>query len=183
MYVARPPAPKSRPVAVPDFLRAGLDDLKALAIARGVVMTASLPPSGPPIELDPDAFRHLVETLVTNAIEATPPGGTVGVRLERGADRLRLRVEDSGPPLDSVAAEHMLNPFFCGRQAGRGLGLGLSRVSRALEGGGGRLTWHRKPGGGLVFIASMPALEIAPARAATPPLGQDNRATGEDIAA
>jgi signal transduction histidine kinase len=184
MYVARPPAPRSRPVAVPDFLRVTLDDLKALAVARRVVMTVSLPPSGPPIELDPDAFRHLVETLVTNAIEATPPDGTVGVHLERGGDRLRLRVEDSGPPLGPVAAEHMMNPFFCGRQAGRGLGLGLSRVSRALEGGGGRLRWHRKPGGGLVFVASVPASplgRIVPV--ASSPTELSARASDEERAA
>jgi signal transduction histidine kinase len=163
MFVARPPAPRLRPVVVPDFLRTQLDDLRALAAARQVTLTVSLPPSGPPVELDPDGFRHLVETLVTNAIEVTPPSGAVLIDLDRAGGSLRLRVEDSGPPLDPTAAEHLLNPFFCGRQAGRGLGLGLSRAARSLDRSGGRLVWRQKAGGGLVFTASLPVLAVVQA--------------------
>ena len=49
----------------------------------------------------------------------------------------RLIVQDDGPGLTPAEAEHLFDPFFSGRQAGRGLGFGLARCWQILRQHGG----------------------------------------------
>ncbi len=59
---------------------------------------------------------------------------------DEGAERrLVFGVEDNGEGLTSEARELAFSPFFSGRQAGRGLGVGLSRAWRFAEALGGRV--------------------------------------------
>ena len=51
---------------------------------------------------------------------------------------------------------HLFDPFYCGRQAGRGLGLGLPRAARIVDQAGGRLRWSSNPGHGSVFQVHLP---------------------------
>lgn len=157
MYVARPPAPRPRLTQPLEIVRASLRDLKGEAEARGLQLMLDETVVPGPRSLDPDALRHLTDTLVLNALEASPPGGMVRVGLSLDPDRLVLQVEDDGRGLNPDQAEHLLDPFFCGRQAGRGLGLGLPRVARYLDLAGGQLAWQPNPEGrGTIFTVELP---------------------------
>ncbi|MBV8555466.1 MAG: hypothetical protein JO116_07865, partial [Planctomycetaceae bacterium] len=50
----------------------------------------------------------------------------------------------------------LFDPFYCGRQAGRGLGLGLPRAARFVSLAGGDLRWHSTPGQGTTFHLHLP---------------------------
>ena len=54
---------------------------------------------------------------------------------------------------------HLFDPFYCGRQAGRGLGLGLPRAARIVAQAGGEIRWHSTPGQGTIFHVHIPLLE------------------------
>jgi C4-dicarboxylate-specific signal transduction histidine kinase len=125
--------------------------------------------------------RHTVEVLARNAIEATPPGRAVRVVARRDQGFLDCSVHDGGAGLDGRDATHLFDPFYCGRQAGRGLGLGLPRVARSLELLGGTLRWRSNPGQGAAFHVRVPLEPIpgieprqphesAPEAAAPPPI-------------
>jgi signal transduction histidine kinase len=101
--------------------------------------------------IDPDALRHLAEILLRNAIQATPAGGKVLVRSSVQGDELSWSFIDSGKGITPQEATHLFDPFFCGRQAGRGLGLGLPRAAKLVAQAGGRLHWSSNPGQGSVF--------------------------------
>lgn len=79
-----------------------------------------------------------IRILVRNSIEAIGSGGTVMISTETATDesgdsQWLIRVADSGPGLSAEATQHAFDPFYSGREAGRGLGLGLCRAYRVAK--------------------------------------------------
>jgi two-component system, NtrC family, sensor kinase len=65
-------------------------------------------------------------------------------------------VEDSGPGLSAAAREHCFDPFYCGRSAGRGRGLGLPTAWRFALQNGGDLRHEPTTAGPTRFVLSVP---------------------------
>ena len=156
IYVARPPAPRPRLCRPDDVVRAALRDVKPDADARNVRVVTDPREAAPIGWADPEGLRHALDVLLRNALEATPAGGTIRVTTGRTGDRLSWIVRDTGRGLTPDEGRHLFEPFFCGRQAGRGLGLGLPRAARFLAAVGGDLTWRSTPGQGAAFAMSVP---------------------------
>jgi len=156
MFVARPPALRPRACRPSEILRAALAGFQAECESRGIRLISELEPAEAQTWADPDALTHLAETLIRNAIQATPPGGRIQVRAGRHGNELRWSVGDSGGGIGPSEGEHLFDPFFCGRQAGRGLGLGLPRAARTIALAGGRLNWSTSLGQGSVFQVHLP---------------------------
>lgn len=83
------------------------------------------------------AVREVLINLGLNAVQATPPGGRVAVRLDVEGEALRLSVEDDGCGIPDALRLKVLQPFFTTKQ--RGTGLGLAIVERRLAELGGHL--------------------------------------------
>jgi signal transduction histidine kinase len=156
MFVARPPAPRPRSGRPGDLLRACLRDLEGECAARGIHLASEIDDANPTASIDPDALRHLAEILLRNAIEATPADGKILVRSTAQGNELSWWFCDSGKGIAATEGAHLFDPFYCGRQAGRGLGLGLPRAARIVEQAGGRLRWTSNPGHGSVFHVHLP---------------------------
>ena len=96
---------------------------------------------------------------MTNAFEATRPGGTVTVRNWQDGDRVFLSVTDEGPGIPLESAERIFAPYYSTREGARGMGLALSR--RLAERNGGRL--ELSPNGpGATFVLELPAESTRP---------------------
>jgi hypothetical protein len=67
-----------------------------------------------------------------------------------------LSVADTGPGIPPEIRPHIFDPFFSGREAGRGLGLGLSKAWRIVDLHGGRLEANSQPGSGVKFTIGLP---------------------------
>jgi signal transduction histidine kinase len=156
MFVARAPTPRRRACRPSELLAACLRDLQAECAERGVRLYSELDDSLPATWADSEALRHLAEILLRNAIQATPTGGRVLVRATMQGDELLWSFNDSGKGIDDEEAVHLFDPFYCGRQAGRGLGLGLPRAARIVELAGGQLRWTSNPSHGTVFQVHLP---------------------------
>jgi signal transduction histidine kinase len=167
MFVARPPASRCRPFRPAEVLKASMREHEAECAARGVRLSIDVDDALPEVSSDPDALRHLNEILLRNAIDATPSAGSVEVRWAQSGDELAGSVADTGKGFGSGEAAHLLDPFYCGRQAGRGLGLGLARAARIAELAGGSLRWSSAPGQGSQFHVRLP-ISREPEKA-TPP--------------
>ncbi|HWE36081.1 MAG TPA: HDOD domain-containing protein [Isosphaeraceae bacterium] len=163
MYFARPPESRPRPCLTDEVLRGAVRDLADEAEGRGVGLSAETRDSGPKGWADPDPLRHLADVFLRNALEATPTGGTVRAVATGDDRRLRWTFRDDGRGLAPAAAEHLFDPFYCGRQAGRGLGLGLPRAARFVALAGGSIRWRPAPSGrGTVFTVELPTAGLAP---------------------
>ena len=107
-----------------------------------------------------NGLRQIVWNLVNNAVDATPAGGRVFLRLD-GTDRgqIILEVEDTGEGIPPEVQEKIFDPFFSTKEMGTGLGLatvqhnveqhgGTIRVSSSLgEGSTFRVVLNRVTGG------------------------------------
>ncbi len=167
MFVARTPELRPRFCQVDEIIRSCVRDLRTTADDRGIRIQAETFGTEAKLWTDPDAVRHLTETLLRNALEATPKGGTVQITAtaspvsvtEGPKTALDWMVRDSGRGLGASEAAHLFDPFYCGREAGRGLGLGLPRAARYLRQAGGEVRWHSTPGQGSVFHVHLPLTE------------------------
>lgn len=131
----------SRPL---EDLRVGPVDLAAICEAVVVLLEGraasagvSLGRAGDGVEITGDG-RRLEEALLNvaaNAIEATPPGGSVMIRTEPRAGGASIIVEDTGTGMTDAVLERVGTPFFTTRREGTGLGVVLARAVLAQHGG------------------------------------------------
>ncbi len=168
MFVARPPAPRNRSIRPSEILAALLRDFERECSARGVRLVAELDPTSPSTWADPDALRHLAEILLRNALQATPSGGRIQIRSGSEDNELIWSFSDSGKGIGAGEARHLFDPFYCGRQAGRGLGLGLPRAAKIVDLAGGRLRWSSSPGHETTFQVHLPLASPAPPEQSEP---------------
>jgi signal transduction histidine kinase len=166
MFVSRPVEPRVRICNILDTIRRCLDDLRDDAMARGVTVRPELPDDCTLVETDPEQLRHVVDVLTRNALEASSSPGEVVVRCEHRQSLLVIEVWDQGHGFSREDGRHLLVPFYCGRHAGRGLGLGLPRIAHYVAGVGGSLKWSSKPGIGTVFRVTLPAPGVVQVSAA-----------------
>jgi signal transduction histidine kinase len=156
MYVARPPEPRPKFCQPEEIVRNCLRDLKPDADSRGVRLETEGADSALRVWADHDGLRHVLESLVRNAFEATPKGGKIRIATALTPQSLRWTVQDNGRGISPADGRHLFDPFYCGRQAGRGLGLGLPRAARFLAQVGGDIRWHSTPGHGSIFHVHVP---------------------------
>jgi signal transduction histidine kinase len=138
------------------------------ADARGVALTI---PSCPPtlnVLADYERVVQVFTNLLTNAIKATPAGGSVVVECEVGGDVILGRVRDSGVGIPAEMRERIFEPFVqVSRSLSRpeeGIGLGLSISRNLVRAMGGELTVESTVGRGSVFTVRLPsAVTVTPA--------------------
>lgn len=158
MFVGRTPEARPRFCQPEEVVRASLRDIKDEADTRGVRLVLKGGETSPKVWADPDALRHLADALIRNALESTREGDTIQVAVAGSLEELSWSVKDNGRGITSAEGEHLFDPFYCGRQAGRGLGLGLPRAARIVQQAGGELRWHSMPGQGTLFQVHIPLL-------------------------
>jgi signal transduction histidine kinase len=139
MLFARPPQPEPQAVRVLDALERVQQSLGEQLRDRQLSLGG---------ERDADVVLHADRTqleivlseLLRNAIRFAPAGSTIDVDVRRGdSDAATITVRDRGPGLSEVDREHLFDPFYSGRQAGRGLGFGLPKCWRIITLHGGSI--------------------------------------------
>ena len=153
----RSSTPKDREVLVADLAADAAASVAEFAAASRVRVAAE--PVSPDLRVQVDRSRVLqaMHNVLENAIQHSPPGGTVFFRCERGpGDRVAVRVRDEGKGFAEDDLPHVLAPFFTKRHGGRGLGLAIAR--RAVELEGGRIEAANHLDGGACVTLEIPAL-------------------------
>jgi signal transduction histidine kinase len=127
LQFAKPPRPRLEWLAFSTLIESVREELAAEAALKSVDLQVVGPlPSGLGGRADRGQVRQALIHLVRNAIDAVPTGGWVGISLECRGQTVALCVDDNGPGPDPADVEHLFDPFYSGRSAGRGRGLGLS---------------------------------------------------------
>jgi two-component system sensor histidine kinase HydH len=123
------------------------------ALEAGVEIVVSNVDSDLPLALvDSDQMMQVFLNILINAIEATPKGGKVSVKLLKDShDRLRVVTEDTGEGIPRENVDKLFDPFFSTKKKGTGLGLAI--VKSIIEGHGGEIEVESDPTtGGARFI-------------------------------
>jgi PAS domain S-box-containing protein len=110
--------------------------------------------------LDAAMTRRILEALLVNVAQHTPPDTPVWVRV-RGCGRdVLFTVEDAGPGVPAELHDLVFEPFQRGPGApahAPGLGIGLAVVTRLAERHGGHAWVRERVGGGACFHVLLPA--------------------------
>jgi signal transduction histidine kinase len=106
-------------------------------------------------EGDPHRLREALVNLITNAIEATPPGGEVVVSVRASGHEAVVVVRDTGRGMPAEVLHRVGTPFYTTREGGTGLGVVLARAVIAWH--GGALHYESEPGKGTTVRATLPS--------------------------
>ena len=105
-----------------------------------------------------DAYqiRQILVNLVTNAIHALNPNGTITLSIHETPVFIVLGIEDDGV---GILPEHLgkiFDPFFTTKSFDQGTGLGLFVVHKIVRGLNGEIDVESSPGKGTGFIIKLP---------------------------
>ncbi|MGB8647921.1 MAG: HAMP domain-containing sensor histidine kinase [Anaerolineae bacterium] len=109
---------------------------------------------------DRDRLKQALLNLVDNAVKYTPSGGEVKLSLEKGAEGVRLGVEDTGIGIAPEDMSHLFDRFYRvdkarARDAG-GAGLGLAICKSVVDAHNGKITVESQTGKGSTFTIWLP---------------------------
>lgn len=155
---ARKSSGQLRPVS----LYRALDNALALLESRLVQANADVqrhcPPPEPVALCDLNRLEQVLINLIGNALDAMDGQPTPRIELGCQIDgrQARLTVRDHGPGLDEQAISHLFEAFFTTKQAGVGLGLGLTISAGIVRDFGGTLVGANHPEGGALFTLEIP---------------------------
>jgi PAS domain S-box-containing protein len=145
-------------ICVRKVAREAIQACAPLAAAAGVEIAAKLPSEMPPVRGDRMRILQVFENLLENAIQHSPQGGRVVVRVGAAGDgeRARFSIEDAGPGFRPEDLDRIFEPFFTRRRGGTGLGLSI--VQRIVEQHEGEISAGNRPEGGAVMSVTLPLL-------------------------
>ncbi|MCL7461984.1 sensor histidine kinase [Pseudomonas sp. NW5] len=89
---------------------------------------------------DSQRLAQVLINLLSNARDASPPGGQIQIRSEAGEETVELVVEDQGTGIPKSIVERLFEPFFTTKDPGKGTGLGLALVYSIVEEHYGQIT-------------------------------------------
>jgi signal transduction histidine kinase len=159
MLFARPPRPKFASVDLVELLGGLVSELTPQAAQQQSELLFEAPASPVTVWADPTQIAVAVRALCGNALEALVTGGWVAIALAKSTpthDTAQITVSDNGPGISIEGRPHIFDPFYSGREAGRGLGFGLSKCWRIVTMHGGSVAVESAPGAGARFTITLP---------------------------
>lgn len=124
------------------------------------------------VQADCDQLRHVLINLCVNARDAMPQGGNLLLRTEQrriAAEQQQaarpelqpgnyvvLSVRDDGCGISDAIKEHIFEPFFTAKEAGKNTGLGLAMAYGIVRQHGGTIQVKTAPARGSTFEVFLP---------------------------
>jgi signal transduction histidine kinase len=173
MLFARPSLPRFEQVDVVRIADEVLAELTDEAAAQETKLQRLGDAESKVIEADPTQLRVALRALCINSLEALSKGGEVTVEVRSAECGVRNRgltphsalrtphfvaiiVSDTGPGISPEIREQIFDPFFSGREAGRGLGFGLSKCWRIVTMHGGKIEVESQQPQGAKLVITLP---------------------------
>lgn len=159
--IARPMPLERFAVDLNISLHEAVETMAPMAETAGVTLRGEFVREPAYIEADLFAIGRVHRNLILNAIQATAPGGLVIAATEVHADRVVMKVCDTGCGIPPERLHDIFEDFVTTKR--RGLGLGLAISKKIVEQLGGEIRVGSEVGKGTTFVLEFP-------RAAAPPI-------------
>ena len=129
------------------------------AVAAAAAVTPAAAATTVTAVADTAHIERALRNVVRNAIEHSPPGGSLSVALTATSDEAAVRVTDQGVGIAPADLEHVFDRFYRGdsprsREGGSGLGLAIARW--IVERHGGHITATSTQGQGTTMTLHLP---------------------------
>ena len=148
------------PVPVSDTLHGAIDLVRPLAAQHGIELGAEVANEDCHVLADRQRLQQVLLNLLSNAVKYNRARGAVTVSCEeRGSDRLRILVTDTGQGISPGKLERLFIPFDRLGAEGTGIegtGLGLALSKHLVEVMGGVLDVTSQVGIGSTFAVELP---------------------------
>lgn len=151
-----------RPVSVLELVEATVARLRPQFEDKDVAVTVRAAPEIPRVLADPDRVIQVLTNLVGNALQYTPPGGSVEVRVSAAERSVVIAVTDTGLGIPPEHLPHIFDRFYrvdrSRTRASGGSGIGLTIARHLVEAHGGTISAESPgPGKGSTFTVRLPA--------------------------
>ncbi len=147
-------------VDVNTILDHSISEFDALANEYKVLITKNYPEDLPPLQMDKNKIHRVLNNLIDNALKYTPQNGEVSIYAGiRNQEYLEVQVRDNGPGIPREYQQKIFERFVQipgSSSRKRGSGLGLTYCRLAIEAHGGEIWVEDRPGGGSVFVFTLP---------------------------
>lgn len=146
-----------------------IQDLVGVALSRSQQVIGDrkfqieMPEKVPLIKADFSLIEQVLVNLLYNAAQYSPSDTEISVIVRKSDDEIRVEIGDSGPGIAAEDRDRVFDKFYrlyAPEHVG-GTGLGLSICKAFIEAHGGSIWVEPNPGGGSLFIFSLP-LEAQP---------------------
>jgi len=154
--LARPIPLERFPVDVARLLQETVERINPIAAQAGLTVTMAPPETAVAIEGDLFALGRVLQNLLQNALQATPPNGRVWLAMREQDGRAVIEVGDTGCGIAAERLPHVFDDYVTTKRRGLGLGLAISR--RIVEQLGGTIAVTSEVGKGSLFTLSFPAI-------------------------
>jgi len=150
------------PVSLEPLVAEALTIVSSRLAGRDVALQSLVSSDLPPVPADAAALRQVLLNLLTNAIDATEPPGTITVSAAvlpqngRPGRSLELTVADTGHGMAPEELRRAVEPFYTTKAPGRGTGLGLAIVDHIVRAHGGQLEVESVRGQGTSVRVRLP---------------------------
>lgn len=143
-------------------LRGAQERFEPVFAAQRKTLALELPAEGLPwVRGEAVLITQMLNSLLSNALEATTEGGHVRMLARHQPDGVLLEVTDSGRGIAPERLSQVFRPFHTDKP--RGLGLGLALVRRTLQRLGGSIELESRPGRTTARVR-LPAAQAVPER-------------------
>jgi PAS domain S-box-containing protein len=144
-------------VNLADVARAVIGQASLLAQEESVTVTLTDRAQGVMVAGDEEQLGQVVSSLLTNAIEASPPGTTVSLIVEADGPTVRLTVRDEGRGIPPEKRHALFEPFgTVGEPEAAKTGLGLGLAKALTERHRGTIGFRTEEGKGTTFFVTLP---------------------------
>ncbi|MEM7477192.1 MAG: HAMP domain-containing sensor histidine kinase [Planctomycetota bacterium] len=157
MLIARPPKLQMAETCLHEFLQQLVHDAQPLAERFQLDLQLESKPARK-AKIDEKALREALWALVRNSIEASAPEQCIRICYECSTKGHELTIIDTGPGIAANILSQCCDPYFSGREAGRGLGMGLAKVRTIIKLHDGIFELGNKPGGGCQAQVLLPSM-------------------------
>jgi PAS domain S-box-containing protein len=147
-------------LAIGDIAQECADAARDRAYEKDIDIDLAVPDWLPPVLADARAVKQVFLNLLVNAIKFTPSSGRITVSASEQDGMVAVTVADTGPGIDAVLIDRLLEPFATGNQnpftTDKGWGLGLSITKSLIEQQGGEIRIDSVLGEGTRVIFTLP---------------------------
>jgi len=149
--------------SISDLVSDTLESFTELASRRGITIIGSVDPDVDPVWMDAKQIGRVLNNLVGNAIQYTPSGGRVEVRVFLQEWNTQVHVTDTGNGIPEKDSPHIFESFYRGEKsrnrATGGSGLGLAIARGIIEAHGGLIQVRSTPEAGTTFSFFLPSIQ------------------------
>jgi signal transduction histidine kinase len=154
LHVARAPQPTLTPGLLQNVIEAEVTGWEFPLAEKKIICRLHLADHLPPLPLDPDQMSRALSNLISNSIDALPPGGEIEITLGLVDQNQVITLADNGPGIAPDHLPQIFEPFFTTKS--RGTGLGLYIIKRIIEYHHGTITVWSEVGQGTKFTLAFP---------------------------